>query len=175
MSNGPILLKTVVSFRVLSCLSTGTVASKRGNLKQVYGSDTQAKKLWALLQRHKTNKTASFTYGALDPVQVIQMGKYLDTIYISGWQSSSTASTSNEPGPDLADYPMVNHFCFIYIFFLKKKDTVPNKVEQLFFAQCFHDRKQREERLSLSVTERRNLPPPTDFLRPIIADADTGY
>ena len=40
-------------------------------------------------------------------IQVIQMAKYLDTIYVSGWQSSSTASTSNEPGPDLADYPMV--------------------------------------------------------------------
>jgi isocitrate lyase len=72
-----------------------------------YPSDTQAKKLWALLKSHQTNGTASFTYGALDPVQVIQMGKYLETIYVSGWQSSSTASTSNEPGPDLADYPMV--------------------------------------------------------------------
>jgi isocitrate lyase len=57
--------------------------------------------------KHKAAKTASFTYGALDPVQVAQMGKYLETIYVSGWQSSSTASTSNEPGPDLADYPMV--------------------------------------------------------------------
>jgi isocitrate lyase len=84
-----------------------SVVSKRGTLKQSYASNVQAKKLWGLLQTHKANKTASFTYGALDPVQVIQMAKYLDTIYISGWQSSSTASTSNEPGPDLADYPMV--------------------------------------------------------------------
>jgi isocitrate lyase len=44
---------------------------------------------------------------------VAQMAKYLETVYVSGWQCSSTASTSNEPGPDLADYPM---------------DTVPNKV-----------------------------------------------
>jgi isocitrate lyase len=66
------------------------------------------------------------TFGALDPVQVTQMGQQgIDTVYVSGWQCSSTASTSNEPGPDLADYP---------------SDTVPNKVEQLFFAQQFHDR-----------------------------------
>lgn len=84
-----------------------TVASKRGSLNTTYASDTQAKKLWGLLMKHKAAKTPSFTYGALDTVQVIQMGKYLDTIYVSGWQSSSTASTSNEPGPDLADYPMV--------------------------------------------------------------------
>jgi isocitrate lyase len=38
---------------------------------------------------------------------VTQMAKYLDTVYVSGWQSSSTASASDEPGPDLADYPYV--------------------------------------------------------------------
>lgn len=50
---------------------------------------------------------ASFTYGCLDPVMLTQMAKYLDTVYVSGWQCSSTASTTDEPGPDLADYPMV--------------------------------------------------------------------
>lgn len=39
---------------------------------------------------------------------VTQMAKYLDTVYVSGWQSSSTASASDEPGPDLADYPYVS-------------------------------------------------------------------
>eukprot|EP00842_Homolaphlyctis_polyrhiza_P001921 jgi/Hompol1/272/HPOL_000973-RA len=139
--------------------SAQDVANKRGTLPQTYASDVQAKKLWNLLLQHKANKTASFTYGALDPVQVVQMAKYLDTIYISGWQSSSTASTSNEPGPDLADYPM---------------DTVPNKVEQLFLAQQFHDRKQREDRLSKPLAARAAMPY-IDYLRPLIADADTGH
>ena len=53
-------------------------------------------------------------------------------------------------------------------------DTVPNKVEQLFFAQLLHDRKQRQERLSQPVGVRAKMPY-TDFLRPIIADADTGH
>jgi isocitrate lyase len=35
-------------------------------------------------------------------VQITQMAKYLETVYVSGWQSSSTASSTNEPGPDLA-------------------------------------------------------------------------
>ncbi|KAI8622520.1 isocitrate lyase [Chytriomyces sp. MP71] len=135
------------------------VAVKRGTLPQDYASNTQAKKLWAALKTHHKNKTASRTYGALDPVQVIQMGKFLDTIYVSGWQCSSTASTSNEPGPDLADYPM---------------DTVPNKVEHLFLAQQFHDRKQRESRLLLPANVRATTPF-HDYLRPIIADADTGH
>ena len=37
-----------------------------------------------------------------------QMAKYLDTVYVSGWQCSSTASSTDEPSPDLADYPMVH-------------------------------------------------------------------
>ena len=40
-----------------------------------------------------------------------QMCRYLDTIYVSGWQSSSTASSTDEPSPDLADYPMVGLQC----------------------------------------------------------------
>ena len=135
------------------------IAKKRGTLKIDYPSSNQAKKMFKLLQEHEKNKTASFTFGALDPIHVAQMAKYLDSIYVSGWQCSSTASTSNEPSPDLADYPM---------------DTVPNKVEHLWFAQLFHDRKQREERLNLSKEERAKTPY-IDFLRPIIADADTGH
>lgn len=37
---------------------------------------------------------------------MIQMAPHLSSIYISGWQCSSTASSTNEPGPDFADYPM---------------------------------------------------------------------
>ncbi|KAF9585153.1 Isocitrate lyase [Lunasporangiospora selenospora] len=136
-----------------------SVVQKRGTIHIDYPSNDQAKKLWGLLKNHQTNKTASHTFGALDPIQVAQMAKYLETVYVSGWQCSSTASTSNEPGPDLADYPM---------------DTVPNKVEHLFLAQLFHDRKQREARLTVPKSERAKMPF-IDYLRPLIADADTGH
>lgn len=135
------------------------IAKKRSSLKIDYPSSNQSKKLYKLLEQHDKDKTVSFTFGALDPIHVSQMAKYLDSIYVSGWQCSSTASTSNEPSPDLADYPY---------------DTVPNKVEHLWFAQLFHDRKQREERLNMSKAERAKTPY-IDFLRPIIADADTGH
>jgi isocitrate lyase len=55
-----------------------------------------------------------------------------------------------------------------------RKDTVPNKVDHLFRAQLFHDRKQREDRLNRTPAGRASLPV-TDFLRPIIADADSGH
>ena len=53
-------------------------------------------------------------------------------------------------------------------------NTVPNKVEHLFTAQLFHDRKQREERSRMSDVELASVPV-TDYFRPIIADADTGH
>lgn len=40
------------------------VVSKRGTLPISYPSDTQAKKLFALLERHFKNGTPSHTYGA---------------------------------------------------------------------------------------------------------------
>ena len=60
-----------------------------------YPSDVQAKKLWNILKAHQSKKTASVTFGALDPIQAIQMAKYTETIYVSGWQCSSTASSTN--------------------------------------------------------------------------------
>ncbi|KAK5839246.1 isocitrate lyase-like [Gossypium arboreum] len=139
--------------------SARDVVALRGNLKQSYGSNEMAKKLWRTLKAHQANGTASRTFGALDPVQVTMMAKHLDSIYVSGWQCSSTHTTTNEPGPDLADYPY---------------DTVPNKVEHLFFAQQYHDRKQREARMSMSREERARSPY-VDYLKPIIADGDTGF
>ncbi|OQO06037.1 Isocitrate lyase [Cryoendolithus antarcticus] len=135
------------------------IATKRGNLNIQYPSNAMSKKLWQTVEQRFASKEASFTYGCLDPVMVTQMAKYLDTVYVSGWQSSSTASATDEPGPDLADYPYT---------------TVPNKVQHLFMAQLFHDRKQREERLSTPVSDRSKVAN-TDFLRPLVADADTGH
>lgn len=52
---------------------------------------------------------------------VTQMAKYLDTVYVSGWQSSSTASASDEPGPDLADYPYVSKELIYHIYLSNKR------------------------------------------------------
>ncbi|KAK7749196.1 isocitrate lyase 1 [Diatrype stigma] len=136
------------------------IVSKRGHLPIDYPSNAQAKKLWKILEGRFKNRDASYTYGCLEPTMVTQMAKYLDTVYVSGWQSSSTASSSDEPGPDLADYPYT---------------TVPNKVKHLFMAQLFHDRKQRQERLSAPSKAARADLPNIDYLRPIVADADTGH
>lgn len=113
--------------------------------------DNLSRKLYDILVSNQKTKKFSSTFGILDPVQAIQVAPYVDLLYVSGWQCSSTASTTNEPGPDLADYPM---------------NTVPNKVHQLFSAQQFHSRKFNA---SGNTTMAKNV------FRPIIADADAGH
>lgn len=136
------------------------VVALRGTAPRVqYQSDFQAKKAYKLFKDLQARKECAHTFGALDTVQVVQMAKYLSTVYVSGWQCASTASTTNEPGPDFADYPYT---------------TVPNKVEQLFKAQLFHDRKQFKEFISLPEDKRKDYKF-IDHLRPIIADGDTGH
>jgi isocitrate lyase len=58
-------------------------------------------------------------------------------------------------------------------------DTVPNKVQQLVKAQLHHDRRQHNERavafLEGGEASLQKLGPPVDYMRPIIADGDTGH
>lgn len=82
-----------------------------------------------------------------------------EVLYISGWACSSVLTTTNEVSPDFGDYPY---------------NTVPNQVQRLAKAQSMHDRKQWDARRKLSATERKSTPY-TDYLRPIIADGDTGH
>lgn len=126
----------------------------RPDLANEYVSNKLSAKFYDLLRNNFKNKKVSYTFGCLDPVQAVQMVPFLDCIYVSGWQCASTASSSNEPGPDLADYPM---------------DTVPNKVDQLYRMLEFQEKKQRLE-ISKGLCDNY-----INYYKPIIADADTGH
>lgn len=82
-----------------------------------------------------------------------------EVLYVSGWACSSVLTTTNEVSPDLGDYPY---------------NTVPNQVDRLFKAQKLHDRKNWDARRKMNLEERRRTPY-VDYMRPIIADGDTGY
>jgi isocitrate lyase len=122
-------------------------------------SSESSDRLYAMLSSLHNVGGYSHTFGALDPVQAVQMAPHLSSVYVSGWQCSSTASTTNEPGPDFADYPM---------------NTVPNKVDQLVRAQLHHDRRQNNERAK-ALLEGKDPGPRVDYLTPIVADGDTGH
>ena len=80
------------------------IASKQGSLPiQPPLSASLADKLFALLARAEGEKQPLHTMGAIDPVQMTQMAKHQEVLYVSGWASSSVLTTANnEVGPDLA-------------------------------------------------------------------------
>ncbi|PFH52299.1 hypothetical protein AMATHDRAFT_57353 [Amanita thiersii Skay4041] len=141
--------------------SPAEVASKQGSLPVLpLPSTLLADKLYATLSKAAEDKQPVHTMGAIDPVQMTQMARYQDVVYISGWAASSVLTTgNNEVGPDLGDYPYT---------------TVPNQVHRIFRAQTLHDRKHYDERMSASPEERGKMEY-IDYLKPIIADGDTGH
>mmetsp|Transcript_28055 Transcript_28055/g.39435 ORF Transcript_28055/g.39435 Transcript_28055/m.39435 type:complete len:598 (-) Transcript_28055:101-1894(-) len=152
--------KRVYSAMDVACLRPSPEArgGRHKSPKCTYSS-ASSDKLYSLLTALHRVGGYSHTFGALDPVQVIQMAPHLSSVYVSGWQCSSTASTTNEPGPDFADYPM---------------NTVPNKVDQLVRAQLHHDRRQNNERTT-ALLAGLDPGPKTDYLVPVVADGDTGH
>jgi isocitrate lyase len=79
------------------------VASLRSTLPHSYPSDVLAKKLWATLVDNKKNGKTSHTFGALDPVQVIQMAKCV-SLQARGWATERAKrrggkSWRKHPGP----------------------------------------------------------------------------
>jgi isocitrate lyase len=88
-----------------------------------------------------------------------QQAPHQEVLYISGWACSSVLTTTNEVSPDFGDYPY---------------NTVPNQVQRMAKAQSMHDRKQWDLRRKMTPRERKETPY-IDYLRPIVADGDTGH
>ncbi|KAI9903430.1 hypothetical protein N3K66_002782 [Trichothecium roseum] len=139
--------------------SAADVVSKRGTQKISYPSSVMAAKLFDLIQERASKGEPIHTMGAIDPVQMTQQAPHQEVLYISGWACSSLLTSTNEVSPDFGDYPY---------------NTVPNQVQRLSKAQSMHDRKQWDARRKLTPEERASTPY-VDYLRPIIADGDTGH
>lgn len=139
--------------------SAEAVVSKRGTLQQTYPSSLMARKLFNLIKDRAAAGEPVHTMGAIDPVQMTQQAANQEVLYISGWACSSVLTSTNEVSPDFGDYPY---------------NTVPNQVQRLFKAQQLHDRKHWDARRKMNKDERAKTPY-IDYMRPIVADGDTGH
>ncbi|ODA83157.1 hypothetical protein RJ55_01667 [Drechmeria coniospora] len=139
--------------------SAADVVSKRGSQQTSYPSSVMATKLFNLLRERESKGQPVHTMGAIDPVQMTQQAPHQEVLYISGWACSSLLTSTNEVSPDFGDYPY---------------NTVPNQVQRLSKAQSMHDRKQWDARRKMTAEERVKTAY-VDYLRPIIADGDTGH
>jgi isocitrate lyase len=100
------------------------------------------------------------TFGPYSPGQAVTMKRIgIEGIYLGGWATSAKGSTSEDPGPDLASYPL---------------SQVPDEAAGLVRALLTADRNQQYLRVRMSE-EQRAATPATDFRPFIIADADTGH
>ncbi|CAO1598762.1 mitochondrial 2-methylisocitrate lyase [Xanthoria calcicola] len=135
------------------------VVSKRGSLPQRYPSSSMAIELFDLLQKRAAAGEPVHTMGAIDPVQMTQQAPNQEVLYVSGWACSSLLTTTNEVSADFGDYPY---------------NTVPNQVERLFKAQQYHDCKHWDARRKMTASEREKTSS-INYMRPIIADGDTGH
>ncbi|KAI0455820.1 isocitrate lyase, partial [Xylaria acuta] len=135
------------------------VVSKRGSQMQNYPSSVMARKLFDLIKAREAAGEPIHTMGAIDPVQMTQQAPHQEVLYVSGWACSSVLTSTNEVSPDFGDYPY---------------NTVPNQVQRMAKAQSMHDRKQWDLRRKMTPEERKKTPY-VDYLRPIVADGDTGH
>lgn len=100
------------------------------------------------------------TFGPYSPGQAVTMKRVgIEGIYLGGWATSAKGSTDEDPGPDLASYPL---------------SQVPDEAAGLVRALLTADRNQNYLRLRMSE-EQRAATPVYDFRPFIIADADTGH
>ncbi len=100
------------------------------------------------------------TFGPYSPGQAVAMKRIgIEGIYLGGWATSAKGSLDEDPGPDLASYPL---------------SQVPNEASGIVRALLAADRNQAYAR-SRMTEEQRRATPAVDFRPFIVADADTGH
>ncbi|MBK8937705.1 MAG: isocitrate lyase family protein [Polyangiaceae bacterium] len=100
------------------------------------------------------------TFGPYSPGQAVAMRRAgIEGIYLGGWATSAKGSAQEDPGPDLASYPL---------------SQVPNEAAPIVRALLTADRNQFHARARMTEAQRR-ASPAVDFRPFIIADADTGH
>src|SRR4249920_2153240 len=100
------------------------------------------------------------TFGPYSPGQAVVMKRMgIEGIYLGGWATSAKGSTTEDPGPDLASYPL---------------SQVPDEAAGLVRALLTADKNQVFARARMSEAEREATPE-VDFRPFIVADADTGH
>ena len=105
-------------------------------------------------------KRSITTFGPYSPGQAVVMKRMgIEGIYLGGWATSAKGSISEDPGPDLASYPL---------------SQVPDEAAGLVRALLTADRNQQYLRLKMT-DEQRAATPAYDYRPFIIADADTGH
>ena len=141
--------------------SAREVVEQRGTIRPDYTVARRAAEgFYARLREHFEQGRCITTFGPYSPGQAVAMKKMgIEGIYLGGWATSAKGSSHEDPGPDLASYPL---------------SQVPDEAAPIVRALLTADKNQFHAR-SRMTEEQRKATPEVDFRPFIIADADTGH
>jgi isocitrate lyase len=137
------------------------VVEQRGKVETDYPvARNAAERFYTRLRELFGQRSSITTFGPYSPGQAVAMKRAgIEGIYIGGWATSAKGSADEDPGPDLASYPL---------------GQVPDEASGVVRALLTADRNQRFARSRMTAAKRESTPE-VDFQPFIIADADTGH
>ena len=146
---------------IVRLYSPRQVAEQQGTL---FGDYTVARRaaeeFYARLRELYKQRRQITTFGPYSPGQAVTMKRIgMEGIYLGGWATSARGSLAEDPGPDLASYPL---------------SQVPDEAAGLVRALLTADKNQHFARARMTE-EQRATTPVVDYRPFIIADADTGH
>ncbi len=146
---------------IVRLYSPSQVAEQQGSIPSDYPvARVAAQEFHARLRQLFEQKRSITTFGPYSPGQAVALKRLgIEGIYLGGWATSAKGSLSEDPGADLASYPL---------------SQVPDEAAAIVRALLTADRNQSFARSRMSEEPRRATPE-HDFRPWIIADADTGH
>jgi isocitrate lyase len=137
------------------------VAEQQGTIRGDYAVTRKAAEdFYARLRELFQQSKQITTFGPYSPGQAVVIKRMgIEAIYLGGWATSARGSVSEDPGPDLASYPL---------------SQVPDEAAGLVRALLAADKNQHYARARMTEQQREGIPT-IDFRPFIIADADTGH
>jgi isocitrate lyase len=137
------------------------VAEQRGTIPTDYTVAREAATaFYPRLRELFAQKKSITTFGPYSPGQAVSMKRMgIEGIYLGGWATSAKGSITEDPGPDLASYPL---------------SQVPEDAAVLVRALLTADRNQEYQRRQMSEQQLATAKQ-YDYRPFIIADADTGH
>src|ERR1700742_4868832 len=146
---------------IIRLYSARQVVEQRGTIASDYiVAREAAEAFYPRLRELFAQKKSITTFGPYSPGQAVVMKRMgIEGIYLGGWATSAKGSISEDPGPDLASYPL---------------SQVPDEAAGLVRALLTADRNQQFLRQRMT-DEQRAATVAYDYRPFIIADADTGH
>src|SRR3954469_14060562 len=94
--------------RISRLFSARQVAAQRGSIETEYRVARDAAEGFYKRLRELFDKGKSITtFGPYSPGQAVAMKRLgIEGIYLGGWATSAKGSVNEDPGPDLASYPL---------------------------------------------------------------------